>query len=89
MAKKKEDVKFEEALKKLEHIVEQLEQGEYSLDESLKAFNEGMELSRMCATKLEEAEKKIEILTRNKNGKLKKKPYDVKEEADFDSEEIS
>jgi exodeoxyribonuclease VII small subunit len=79
MAKVKEEggekIKFEEALSKLEKIVSQLEEGELALDESLRMFEEGIKLSRLCSSKLEEAEKKIEILMKNKEGQLEKKPF--------------
>jgi len=54
--------KFEKALEKLEDIVRKMEEGELTLDESLKAFEEGIKLSRLCLTKLEEAERKVEVL---------------------------
>lgn len=69
-----EKIKFEDALERLEKIVSQLEAGELALDESLKIFEEGIKLSRLCSGKLEEAEKKIEVLMRNKEGQLEKKP---------------
>ncbi len=53
---------FEHALKRLEEIVQKLEEGELSLDESLKLFEEGIEISRFCTKKLSEAEKKVEKL---------------------------
>ena len=53
---------FEDALKRLEEIVRKLEEGELSLDESLKLFEEGIEISRFCTKKLSEAEKKVEKL---------------------------
>lgn len=78
MAKIKEEtsekIKFEDALERLEKIVSQLEAGELALDESLKIFEEGIKLSRLCSGKLEEAEKKIEVLMKNKEGQLEKKP---------------
>jgi exodeoxyribonuclease VII small subunit len=55
---------FEHALKRLEEIVEKLEEGELSLDESLKLFEEGIEISRFCTRKLSEAEKKVEKLVK-------------------------
>ena len=64
-----EEIKFEDALKKLEKIVETLESGDVGLDESLKKYEEGVRLLRLCTIKLEEAEKKIEVLTKDKNGK--------------------
>ncbi|MGB2697777.1 MAG: exodeoxyribonuclease VII small subunit [Candidatus Zixiibacteriota bacterium] len=55
-------VNFEDSLKRLEEIVQKLEEGELSLDESLKLFEEGIEISRACTRKLSEAEKKVERL---------------------------
>lgn len=57
---------FEEALAKLEAIVAQLENGGLSLEDSMKAFDEGMKLNAFCAEKLAEAERKIELLVRSK-----------------------
>jgi exodeoxyribonuclease VII small subunit len=54
--------KFEEMLEKLEHIVHRMEEGNITLEESLVAFEEGIRLSRMCAKKLDEAQRKVEIL---------------------------
>lgn len=56
------ELKFEEALVRLEEIVRNLEQGEASLDESLLLFEEGVRLARFCNEKLDEAEAKIEIM---------------------------
>jgi len=70
------EVKFEDALKKLEKIVEELEAGDLSLDEALKKYQDGIELSRLCAQRLEGAKKKIEVLSRNKKGELELKPLE-------------
>jgi exodeoxyribonuclease VII small subunit len=59
---------FEEALKKLEEIVQRLERGELSLEESLTCYEEGIRLSRLCHGKLEEAERKIEVLVKDARG---------------------
>jgi len=77
-----EDKGFEEALPELESIVKKLEEGDLSLDESLRLFEEGVRLSRYCNQKLEEAEKKIEILMKNEKGDLEKRPFNevVKED---------
>jgi len=72
--------KFEQALQKLEAIVKRLEDGNLSLEESLKAFEEGMRLSRFCAKKLDEAEKKVEILLKDSGGRLVAKPFLPEEE---------
>jgi exodeoxyribonuclease VII small subunit len=64
VAKKKSDTpSFEEALSELESLVETMEKGELSLDESLKSFERGIELTRTCQQALKEAEQKVEILT--------------------------
>ena len=68
--------KFEDALKKLEKIVEDLEGGDLSLDEALKKYQEGIELSRSCAQKLESAKKKIDLLVKNKKGEFELKSLD-------------
>ena len=59
---------FETALKRLEEIVKKLETGELSLDSSLQLFEEGIKLSRFCHTKLELAERRVEILLKNGSG---------------------
>ena len=68
--------RFEDALNKLEKIVSKLEDGEIPLEESLKLFEEGIRLSRLCNQKLEEAEKRVEILMKGKNGMIKPHPFD-------------
>ena len=68
------DIKFEDALRRLEQIVDQLEAGNLPLEESLKVFEEGVGLARRCAGYLEEAEKRIEVLTRDESGLLKTEP---------------
>ncbi len=60
---KEEEMKFETALERLEKIVEELEKGELSLEETIKKFEEGITLCRICKEKLERAEAKIEELT--------------------------
>jgi len=66
---------FEKALKRLEEIVNKLESGALPLDESLKIFEEGVRLSRFCTKKLDEAERKVEVLLKNKEGKFTTKPF--------------
>ena len=53
---------FEKAMEQLERIVQELESGDLSLEKALKQFEEGIQLSRQCAEKLEESEKKINLL---------------------------
>jgi len=66
---------FESALKSLEEIVVQLEAGDMTLDRALELFEEGIEISRFCNSKLEEAERKVEVLTKSANGELKEIPF--------------
>jgi exodeoxyribonuclease VII small subunit len=65
--------KFEEALEKLEEIVKKMESGEMTLEESLRAFEEGIKLARLCAKKLDEADRRVELLLRQE-GELVAKP---------------
>ena len=74
------DIKFEEALGRLERIVDQLEAGNLGLEESLKVFEEGVGLARHCARYLDEAEKRIEILTRDEAGVLGVAPLSIDED---------
>ncbi len=69
------DIKFEDALARLEQIVDTLEAGNLPLEESLKAFEEGVGLARRCARYLEEAEKRIELLTKDEAGLLRADPF--------------
>lgn len=71
MAKEKD---FEEMLEDLENIVTSLEKDDLKLDELITKFEEGMKLTKLCNTKLEEAEKKITILL-NENGEIKEENF--------------
>jgi exodeoxyribonuclease VII small subunit len=66
---------FEESLRKLEAIVDKLENGDLPLEESLKIFEEGVALSAVCKKELEEAEGKVEMLTRQRDGSYKTEPF--------------
>ncbi len=66
---------FEESLKKLESIVEQMEKGELSLEESVKLFEEGVALSAACKKELDEAEGKVETLIRQRDGSFRTEPF--------------
>jgi exodeoxyribonuclease VII small subunit len=66
--KKTEEPTFEQALTQLEQIVQRLEKGELPLEESLRLYEEGIRLSRLCHGKLEEAEGKIEMLLKDAKG---------------------
>ena len=72
------EMKFEDALKKLEKIVGDLENGNIPLDEALEKYEEGIRLSKVCAKKLEVAKKKVEILLKAEDGSLELKPFDEK-----------
>ena len=74
---------FESALKSLEDIVVQLEGGDLSLDRALELFEEGIKISRFCSSKLEEAERKVEALTKTADGKLKEEPFADEQEEDI------
>jgi len=82
MAKKESTHKnFEGALEELEQVVEQLESGDLPLDDSLAAFEKGVSLVKFCKHKLNEVEKKVELLIKDKEGKLQLKTlHDLPEE---------
>ncbi|HHE65290.1 MAG TPA: exodeoxyribonuclease VII small subunit [Bacteroidetes bacterium] len=66
---------FEKAMKELELIVQQLESGDQPLEEAVKKFEEGIKLSKFCSEKLDETEKRISILLKDKSGNLFEKPF--------------
>lgn len=65
---------FEDAMEELEKLVEQMEQGDISLEESLKAFERGIRLTRTCQQALQDAEQKVQILL-EKNGQQILEPF--------------
>jgi exodeoxyribonuclease VII small subunit len=67
MSKKKSE-QFEEALKRLEGLVEKLERGDLPLEQAMESFGEGMQLVHFCHQKLEEAEKKVQVLLKDQQG---------------------
>ena len=67
---------FEKAMEQLEKIVETMESGALSLEQSLKQFEEGMKLSQYCAQKLDETEKKISIIMEKGNGTIEESPFE-------------
>jgi exodeoxyribonuclease VII small subunit len=88
MTKKNQEKKnFEEALQALEKVVEQLESGELSLEDSLAAFEEGVRLVKHCNQKLTEVEKKIELLVKDKEGKVQLRPLMKFEDEESQAEE--
>lgn len=68
MTAKGKEPTFEEALKSLENVVAKLESGEIKLEESIRLFEEGMKLSSLCQKRLDDADRKIEILLRKPGG---------------------
>ena len=75
------ELPFEQALARLEHVVDRLEQGELELEASLAAFEEGVRLSKRCVSQLDAAEQRIEVLTRE-GGEWLARPFDLAEEAE-------
>ena|GEM_PF-364579 len=68
--------RFEDMMKKLEDIVSALETGDMPLDESLKKYEEGMKLLRLCRKRLDETKRKVEVLIK-KAGKFTTEPFDA------------
>lgn len=86
MAKKdSQELKFETAIADLEQIVEQLESGDLSLEDSLAAFEKGVGLVRYCNQKLSDVEKKVELLVKDKEGQLQLKAFGNGPPADSES----
>jgi exodeoxyribonuclease VII small subunit len=75
MAKGESMPSFEESLKKLESIVEQLEKGDLALEKSLKLFEEGVNLSAACKRELEAAEGKVQMLVKQRDGTMKPEDF--------------
>jgi len=78
---------FEKAFKELETIVQRLEGEELPLDESLRLFEQGISLSRFCHQRLEEVEKKIELILADAKGQPRTEPFVVADEAEEDEGE--
>lgn len=78
----KKDIKFEEALEKLEECVKLLESPELGLDESIKTFEEAVRLVKICDEKLERAEAKVRILTESNDGSVTDAPFGVNRDED-------
>jgi len=71
--------KFEDAMKRLEEIVQGLENDDLSLEDSLKVFEEGMKLVGFCSEKLEEAEQKVTKLVKESDGRYTHQPFDMED----------
>ena len=91
MEKKKKTKKiesFEEALAELETIAQELESGELGLDEAIERYGEGISYARYCQKKLEEAERKIEILQKSKGGIQSEEIAVKKDTGEIEDDEI-
>jgi exodeoxyribonuclease VII small subunit len=85
MARKSND--FEKSFQELERIVHRLEAEELPLDESLQLFEEGVRLSRFCNQKLEEVEKKIELILADAKGQPRVEPFESETDEETDEED--
>jgi exodeoxyribonuclease VII small subunit len=72
--------KFETAMARLEEIVTELEKGDIPLEQSLRLFEEGVKLARICQARLQEAERKVEVLLKDEAGNLIRKPFEEEKE---------
>jgi exodeoxyribonuclease VII small subunit len=72
--------KFETALTRLEEIVSELEKGDIPIEQSLKLFEEGVKLARTCQARLQDAERRVEILLKDASGSLVRKTFEEEEE---------
>ena len=82
VAARKKSIDFEQSLAQLETLVSSLEAGEMNLEESLKAFEKGIRITRECQDALKEAEQRVEMLTRNREGDITAAPFDRLEDGE-------
>ena len=75
---------FEQSMKQLERIVQELEDGDLPLEKAIKKFEEGIKLTKLCSEKLDETEKKISVLLKNSEGQMAEKPLVAEDETDGD-----
>ena len=75
---------FEQSIKQLEQIVQELEDGDLHLEKALKKFEEGMKLTKLCSEKLDETEKKVSILLKNSEGLIAERPFMSEDEKNGD-----
>jgi exodeoxyribonuclease VII small subunit len=73
--KKQGDLSFEAALKRLEEVLDSLEHGDLALEEAMRAFEEGVQLVRFCHRKLDEVEKRVELLLKDDAGRFFTRPF--------------
>ena len=71
---------FEQAIKQLEQVVQDLESGDMPLEKAIKTFEDGIQLSKFCSEKLDETEKRITILMQDSDGKLSEAPFSGEDE---------
>lgn len=81
MPRRKKSVDFEQSIAELEALVDALESGDLSLEDSLKTFEKGVKITHECQTALKDAEKKVEILSRDNQGEITAAPFDTPDEA--------
>ena len=75
---------FEQSMKQLEKIVQELEDGDLPLEKALKKFEEGIKLTKLCSAKLDETEKKVSILLKNADGTMTEQPFMSENEENSD-----
>ncbi len=75
---------FEQSMKQLERIVQELENGDLPLEKAIKKFEEGIKLTKFCSAKLDETEKKVSILLKNADGQMVEQPFQPEDEATSD-----
>jgi len=73
---------FEQSMKQLEQIVQELESGDLPLEKAIKKFEEGIQLSRYCSQELDKTEKKISILLEDSAGNISEQPFILEDETD-------
>ena len=76
------ELTFEEAMKQLEQIVQELESGDQPLETAIEKFEQGIKLSKLCSQKLDETEKRITILLQDQEGKISEKPFQSENESE-------
>jgi exodeoxyribonuclease VII small subunit len=79
---------FEKAMKTLEQIVNELESEDQPLEKAIKKFEEGVQLSKFCAEKLDETEKRVTILLQDQKGDFFEKPFSLENDSDYDETKI-
>ena len=82
-----QEIKYEEALKKLEKCVSELDRSELDLETRLKKFEEGTKLARLLVKKLDQAKKKVEVLIKTNVGEAGTVPFDDNSDADEEEPE--